>query len=181
MAAIMSNMGLEEYKRKRRFNETPEPEGQVGKTSGNSFVIQKHRATRLHYDFRLEMDGVLRSWAIPKGPSFNPAEKRLAVETEDHPLDYGGFEGVIGRRGNSTSSLRERNSPGNGSWFAVPASRGNGSSSRFGTTTPPMKVMLRSSSPNRWCRAALLKISAKPLKKNFQRVDWHSPPLAHPY
>ncbi|HEX4997089.1 MAG TPA: DNA ligase D [Terriglobia bacterium] len=88
-------MGLEEYKRKRRFHETPEPEGAVKRTRGMSFVIQKHRATRLHYDFRLEMEGVLRSWAIPKGPSFNPAEKRLAVETEDHPMDYGGFEGVI--------------------------------------------------------------------------------------
>ena len=91
----MSNMGLEEYKRKRRFNETPEPEGKVKKVFGNTFVIQKHRATRLHYDFRLEMEGVLRSWAIPKGPSFNPADKRLAVMTEDHPMDYGGFEGVI--------------------------------------------------------------------------------------
>src|SRR4026209_846210 len=95
MAGIMSNMGREEYKRKRRFNETPEPEGKVKKASENTFVIQKHRATRLHYDFRLEMEGVLRSWAIPKGPSFNPSEKRLAVETEDHPMDYGGFEGVI--------------------------------------------------------------------------------------
>jgi bifunctional non-homologous end joining protein LigD len=88
-------MALEEYKRKRRFNETPEPEGKLAKTPGNTFVIQKHRATRLHYDFRLEMEGVLRSWAIPKGPNFDPAEKRLAVETEDHPLDYGGFEGLI--------------------------------------------------------------------------------------
>jgi bifunctional non-homologous end joining protein LigD len=88
-------MGLEEYKRKRRFNETPEPEGKVHTASRNSFVIQKHRATRLHYDFRLEMDGVLRSWAVPKGPSMDPAEKRLAVETEDHPIDYGSFEGVI--------------------------------------------------------------------------------------
>ena len=88
-------MGLDEYKKKRRFNETPEPEGKVKKLPGNSFVIQKHRATRLHYDFRLEMEGVIRSWAIPKGPSFNPAEKRLAVLTEDHPMDYGGFEGVI--------------------------------------------------------------------------------------
>jgi bifunctional non-homologous end joining protein LigD len=95
MAGIMSNVGLEEYKRKRRFSETPEPEGKVQQAAGNSFVIQKHRATRLHYDFRLEMEGVLRSWAIPKGPSFNPSEKRLAVETEDHPMDYGGFEGVI--------------------------------------------------------------------------------------
>ena len=84
-------MGLEEYKRKRRFDRTPEPAGVLKKRAGNSFVIQKHRATRLHYDFRLEMEGVLRSWAIPKGPTFNPAEKRLAMETEDHPIDYGGF------------------------------------------------------------------------------------------
>jgi bifunctional non-homologous end joining protein LigD len=88
-------MGLDEYKRKRRFNETPEPAGEVKKHGGNSFVIQKHHATRLHYDFRLEMEGVLRSWAIPKGPSLNPAEKRLAMLTEDHPIDYGSFEGVI--------------------------------------------------------------------------------------
>src|SRR5438094_701381 len=88
-------MGLDEYKRKRKFNETPEPAGEVRKKRGNSFVIQKHHATRLHYDFRLEMEGVLRSWAIPKGPSMNPAEKRLAMGTEDHPIDYGDFEGII--------------------------------------------------------------------------------------
>ena len=88
-------MGLDEYKRKREFDKTPEPAGTVKKHAGNSFVIQKHHATRLHYDFRLEMEGILRSWAIPKGPSFNPAEKRLAMETEDHPIDYGEFEGVI--------------------------------------------------------------------------------------
>src|ERR1043165_10161814 len=88
-------MALDEYKRKRRFQDTPEPPPKLQKKSQHRFVIQKHRATRLHYDFRLEMEGVLRSWAIPKGPTFNPAEKRLAVMTEDHPIDYGGFEGVI--------------------------------------------------------------------------------------
>ena len=79
----------------RDFGETPEPRGKVAKRKGNSFVIQKHDATRLHYDFRLELDGVLLSWAVTKGPSLNPADKRLAVRTEDHPLDYGKFEGVI--------------------------------------------------------------------------------------
>ena len=72
-------MGLQEYKRKRDFRKTSEPAGKVAKRKGSSFVIQKHAATRLHYDFRLEMEGVLRSWAVPKGPSLDPGEKRLAV------------------------------------------------------------------------------------------------------
>ncbi|HEX6071767.1 MAG TPA: DNA ligase D [Sphingomicrobium sp.] len=111
-------LDIETYNRKRDFARTKEPRGRKLKGKGDSFVVQKHDASRLHWDFRLELDGVLRSWAVPKGPSLDPAEKRLAMHVEDHPLDYGDFEGTIpkGEYGGGTVMLWDR-----GRWIPEPS------------------------------------------------------------
>lgn len=102
--------GLRTYQSKRRFGATQEPRGKVSRTKGHAFVIQKHDARRLHYDLRLELDGVMKSWAVTRGPSLVPGDKRLAVQVEDHPIDYNKFEGTIpqGEYGGGTVMIWDR-------------------------------------------------------------------------
>ena len=115
--ARAAKLDIETYNRKRDFSKTAEPKGRKLKGKGDSFVVQKHEASRLHWDFRLELDGVLKSWAVPKGPSLDPGQNRLAMRTEDHPLDYGDFEGTIpkGEYGGGTVMLWDQ-----GRWIPEP-------------------------------------------------------------
>src|ERR1700737_4157831 len=113
---------LDEYRRKRSADRTPEPMG-AGAARPGVFVVQKHSATRMHYDLRLEWDGVLKSWAVPKGPHPDPAEKRLAMQTEDHPVEYADFEGVIPDGGHGAGPMMFWN---RGLWRPAGAPRAGG-------------------------------------------------------
>src|SRR5437870_4068543 len=106
--------GLKTYRAKRDFEKTAEPRGAARQAKGNKYIIQKHDARRLHYDLRLELDGVMLSWAVAKGPSLVPGEKRLAIHVEDHPIEYNKFEGTIpkGEYGGGTVMIWDR-----GTWF----------------------------------------------------------------
>ena len=132
----MADSKLTRYRAMRDFSKTAEPSGAETVTPSKRyrFVIQKHAATRLHYDFRLELDGTFKSWAVTRGPSMDPAQRRLAVEVEDHPLDYGDFEGTIpkGQYGGGTVMLWDR-----GYWQPEP-----GTDPREGLKTGDLKIVM---------------------------------------
>lgn len=150
---------LKKYQQMHDFTQTAEPSGRERMNAkGHSFVVQKHAASHLHYDFRLEMDGVLRSWAIAKGPSVDPAVKRLAMQTEDHPLAYGGFEGIIpkGQYGGGTVMLWDR-----GTWEPIGDAHETYRAGR-------MKFMLNGDKmQGQW---ALVRMKPKPNERNPARL-----------
>ena len=136
-------MSLTTYKSKRKFNETSEPDTAVKKGNKQlSFVVQRHKASHLHYDFRLEMDGVLKSWAVPKGPSLNPADKRLAMMVEDHPYDYKDFKGII-PEGNYGAGIVEIWDNGTYTALSDDENAGNEKLLRAGLKAGNLKVVLR--------------------------------------
>lgn len=152
-------MSLVQYKKKRDFKQTPEPlTAKIKKEDQKIFVVQRHKATRLHYDFRLEMDGVLKSWAVPKGPSMRPADKRLAMMVEDHPIDYAAFHGTIpeGNYGAGIVEIWDK-----GTYTLAPENKGNGLEAiQNGALKVVLKgkklkgkfalVLLKNAAPNSW-------------------------------
>jgi bifunctional non-homologous end joining protein LigD len=148
-------MSLEDYRKKRDFMKTPEPVGRP-RRSGRSriFVVQKHAASRLHYDFRLEINRVLVSWAVPRGPSLNPAQRRLAIRTEDHPLEYADFEGVIpeGQYGAGPVMVWDRGSyqPNDRRSSTEQLKRGEIKFALFGTKLRGGFVLIQTGTPTRW-------------------------------
>jgi DNA ligase D-like protein (predicted 3'-phosphoesterase) len=147
-------MSLTEYRKKRRFDVSPEPKGKECSTRGArsklAFVVQKHRATALHYDFRLEWNGVMLSWAVPKGPSYDPAVKRLAMQVEDHPIEYNKFEGIIpaGEYGGGTVMIWDR-----GTW--TPETPDRQRRSALGAAENPRRPKAPHSAEEKPCQGSL--------------------------